>query len=155
MAGKLDSALKSRPPGDRGLRAARPARIPGVPNYRGGLAAAYNMISDLHRRRLEPAESIAFAEKARPLLERLVAEHPEDTYARIDLAKCHNNIGRMRSSRASRPRPCGRSSAPSTCSRACPSSTPRNRYNLACNLALCIPMIGAKQGRKASTTPRP
>ena len=54
------------------------------------------MISDLHRRRLEPAESLAFAEKARPLLDRLVAEHPEDTYSRIDLARCHNNIGRMR-----------------------------------------------------------
>ncbi len=128
---------------------------PGVPNYRGGLAAAYNMISDLHRRRLEPAESIAFADKARPLLERLVAEHPEDTYARIDLARCHNNIGRMRQ-QSGEPAEALRSFQRAVdLLEGLPELEPRDRYSLACNLALCIPMIGAPQGRKASATPRP
>src|SRR5262249_56525839 len=70
-------------------------QYPGALQYQEGLAQAYNLISDLHRRRREPAESLAFAEKARPLLERLVAEHPAEIYNRIDLSKSHNNIGRM------------------------------------------------------------
>ena len=149
MAGKLDSALKS-------LRRAveilerLDRQYPGVLNYRGGLASTYNMMSDLHRRRREPAESLAFAEKARALLERLVAEHPEDIYSRIDLAKATTTSAGCTSSRASRPRPCDRSSAPSTCYESLPELDPRNSYNLACNLALCIPLIGAENGTQGT-----
>jgi eukaryotic-like serine/threonine-protein kinase len=145
MAGKLDSALKS----DRRaieILERLDRQYPGVLNYRGGLASTYNMMSDLHRRRLEPAESLAFAEKARPLLERLVAEHPEDTISRIDLSKSYNNIARMRQ----------QSGEPAEALRSfrraidllegLPELDARNSYNLACNLALCIPLIGTKEG---------
>src|SRR5262249_21922657 len=81
MAGKLDSALKSVRRSIEILEGLD-RRSPGVLNYQGGLAAAYNLISDLHRRRLEPAESLAFAEKARTLLERLIEDHPEDIPSR-------------------------------------------------------------------------
>ena len=52
------------------------------------------MQSELHQRRREPVESLAIAQKARTLLERVVAEHPEDIDSRIDLAKAQTNIGR-------------------------------------------------------------
>ena len=42
------------------------------------LASNYNMMSDLHRLRREPVEALAFAQKARTSLERLVGLHPEN-----------------------------------------------------------------------------
>ena len=70
-------------------------QYPGVLDYQRGLASTFNLMSDLHRRRLEPADSLAMAEKGRSLLERLVAEHPEDVEARTELAKSYNNIARV------------------------------------------------------------
>ena len=70
-------------------------QYPGVLKYQGGLGCACNMISDVHRHRGEPAESLAFAQKAQALLERLVSEHPNNLASRIDLAKSQNNIGRI------------------------------------------------------------
>ncbi len=152
MAGKLDSALKS----DRRaieILERLDRQYPGVLNYRGGLAAAYNMMSDLHRRRLEPAESLAFAEKARPLLERLVAEHPEDTISRIDLSKSYNNIARMRQ-QSGEPAEALRSFQRAVdLLEGLPELDARNSYNLACNLALCIPLIGAGEGSQGVQDP--
>jgi serine/threonine protein kinase/tetratricopeptide (TPR) repeat protein len=145
MAGKLDSALRSS---RRAIEVFErlDRQYPGVLSYQEALAQAYNLLSDLHRRRGEPAESLALAEKARPLLERLVAQHPRDIYCRIDLSKSHNNIGRMQQ----------QSGDPAEALRSfrravdllegLPDLDPRNSYNLACNLSLCIPLIGAKPG---------
>ena len=151
-AGKLDSALASVRRAIEILERLD-RQYPGVLNYRGGLAGTYNLISDLHRRRLEPAESLAFAEKARALLERLVAEHPEDTLSRVDLARSYNNIGRMHQ----------QSGEPAEALRAfqravdllegLPELDARNSYSLACNLALCIPMIGAREGSQGAHDP--
>ncbi len=150
MDGKLDSALAS---GRRSIAILErlDRQYPGVLNYRGGLAAGYNMISDLHRRRQEPAESLAQAEKARPLLERLVAEHPEDTASRIDLARAHNNIGRIHQ----------QSGWPSEALRSyqravdllesLPELDAQGRYSLACNLALCVPLFGARPGTQGAS----
>ena len=151
-AGKLDSALANvRRAIDVLERLDR--QYPGVLNYQGGLAGTYNLIGDLHRRRLEPAESLAFAEKARALLERLVAEHPEDTASRVNLARSYSSIGRMHQ----------QSGEPAEALRAfqrtvnllegLPELDARNSYSLACNLALCIPMIGAKQGSQGAHDP--
>jgi eukaryotic-like serine/threonine-protein kinase len=152
MAGKLDSALKS----DRRaieILERLDRQYPGVLNYRGGLAGTYNMISDLHRRRLEPAESLAFAEKARPLLERLVAEHPQDTISRIDLSKSYNNIARVRQ-QSGQPAEALRSFRRAVdLLEGLPELDARNSYNLACNLALCIPLIGAPEGTQGVHDP--
>src|SRR5439155_25964530 len=58
LAGKLDSALQSvRKAVEILERLDR--QYPGVLNYQGGLASTYNMMSDLHRHRREPAEALA------------------------------------------------------------------------------------------------
>jgi non-specific serine/threonine protein kinase/serine/threonine-protein kinase len=149
IAGKLDSALQS-------LRTALETlerldrRYPGVLNYQGGLASTYNMMSDLHRRRLEPADALAFAQKARTLLERLVSEHQKDLISRVDLAKAYNNIGRGLQ-QASEPVEALRSFQRAVdLLESLPRIDPRNRYNLACTVALCIPLIGAKNGTQGS-----
>ena len=152
MAGKLDSARKGL------LRAAEilerlDRRYPDVLNYQGGLASTYNMMSDLHRRRREPAESLAFARKARDMLERLVARHPKDAISQIDLAKAHNNIGRGLQ-QAGDPVEALRSFQRAVdLYESLPEIDPRNYYNLACNVALCIPLIGARPGSSEAVDP--
>jgi eukaryotic-like serine/threonine-protein kinase len=149
MAGKLDSALKS-------LRRAveilerLDRQYPGVLTYRGGLAGTYNMLSDLHRRRREPAESLAFAEKARDMLDRLVAEHPEDVYSRIDLAKAYNNIGRLHQQSGDPAEGLRSFQRAVDVLESLSELDPRNSYSLACNLALCIPLIGAESGTQGT-----
>ncbi len=152
MVGKLDSARKGL------LRAAEilerlDRRYPDVLNYQGGLASTYNMMSDLHRRRREPAESLAFARKARDMLERLVARHPKDAISQIDLAKAHNNIGRGLQ-QAGDPVEALRSFQRAVdLYESLPEIDPRNYYNLACNVALCIPLIGARPGSSEAVDP--
>jgi eukaryotic-like serine/threonine-protein kinase len=149
MAGELDSAEKSLHKALE-IHERLSLQYPGVLNYQGSLAVTYNMMSDLHRRRREPAEALALAQKARSLLERLVSGHPEDTMSRIDLAKSYNNIGRgLQQARD-----------PTEALRAfrravdlyegMPQPDPRNSYNLACNLALCIPLLGARSGAQGT-----
>jgi serine/threonine protein kinase/tetratricopeptide (TPR) repeat protein len=145
MAGKLDSALRS----DRRaieILERLDRQYPGVLNYQGGLASTYNMISDLHRRRREPAESLAFARKARAMLDRLVSEHPKDVYSRIDLAKANNNIGRVHQQSGDPVEALRSFQRAVDLYESLPELDPRNSYNLACNVALCIPLIGAKDG---------
>ncbi len=145
MAGKLDSALQSL---DKALEILERLnrQYPGVRNYQNSLASTYNRMSDLHRRRREPAEALAFAEKARMQLERLVSQHPEDLDSRVDLARSCNHIGRgLQQARDS-------AEALRAFQRAVdlyeslPQLDPRHNYELACNLALCIPLIGAPNG---------
>ena len=123
-------------------------RFPAVVKYRGGLAAAYNLLSDLHRQRREPTESLHSAQKAKTILEPLVAEHLDDIVSRTDLAKSHNNIvAEVFKERAILLKHShSRSNALVDLYESIPELDPPNGYNLACNLALCIPLIGAKSG---------
>jgi serine/threonine protein kinase len=145
MAGRLDSALAS---------ARRSVEIferlnrqyPGIPRYQAGLGGTYNMMSDLHQHRREPVEALAFARKARGLLDRLVAEHPEDTFSKIDLSKSYNNIGRGLQQADENVEALRSFQLAFDLLESIPNLDPRNNYNLACNVALCIPLIGAKNG---------
>jgi serine/threonine protein kinase/tetratricopeptide (TPR) repeat protein len=152
LGGKLDSALgTARRAVEVFERLDR--QYPGVLDYQEGLASTYNILSDVHRRRQELDESLSIAETARPLLERLVVEHPEYVHSRIDLAKTYNNIGRARQ----------QSGEVGEALRAFQHAVDtfeglrelgaRDSYNLACNLALCIPLIGAKEGSKGVLDP--
>jgi len=149
MAGKLDSALASvRKAVEISERLER--QYPGVLNYEGCLASTYNLISDVHRHRREPDEAIAFAQKAQTLLERLIALHPEDAYLRIDLAKSQNNLGRLLQ-QTGEPVAALRSFQRAVdLYESTPDLDPRNCYNLACNVALSIPLIGLKNGSQAT-----
>jgi eukaryotic-like serine/threonine-protein kinase len=152
MAGKLDSALTS-------IRRAVEVlerldqKHPGVLNYGRGLASIYNMKSDLHRRRLEPADSLAWAEKGRSLLERLVAEHPEEAEPRTDLAKSYNNMARVHQQSGETAEALRAYQRAVDLYESLPELDPRNAYNLACNLALAIPLIGAKPGSSGELDP--
>jgi len=149
MAGKLDSALTSA---QKALvifeRLDR--RYPGLLNYQEALGAAYNMMSDVHRHRREPAESLTFAQKAQTLLGQLVSEHPKDVSTRIDLAKSYNNVARILQQTGEPVEALRSYQRAVDLYESIPSLDPRNNYNLTCNLALCIPLIGTKNGSQGT-----
>ena len=149
MAGKLDSALAS------GSKAAEilerlERQHPSVLNYEQGLASTYNMISELHRHRREPAEAIAFVHKARTLLERLIGLHPDDAYLRLDLAKSQNTLGRVLQETGEPVEALRSFQRAVDLYESMPELDQRNCYNLACNVALSIPLIGVKNGTAKS-----
>jgi serine/threonine protein kinase len=143
--GKLDSALASARKSTEILEQLN-RQFPGLLTYQGGLASAYNMMCELHHRRREPAEALPFAQKAQNLLERLVAEHPEDVYSRIDLAKSYNNLGRLLQETGQAVNALQMFQHAVDRYESVPDLDPRNSYNLACNLALCIPLFGTTNG---------
>ena len=149
MAGKLDSALASAQKA-LAIFERLDRQYPGLLNYQGGLGSTYNMMSDVHRHRREPVEALAFAQKARTLLERLVAEHPKDPYSRIDLAKSHNNIGRVLQATGEPVEALRSFQRAVDLYESIPDLDPRNNYNLASNHALCIPLIGTKNGSQGT-----
>jgi hypothetical protein len=152
MDGKLDSALLS-------LRKAAEIlgrldrQFHGVLKFQGGLAAIDNMMSDLHHHRREPADALALAEKARTVLERLVSEHPEDLNSRIELARSYNSIGRGLQHSGEPAEALHSFRRAVDLYESISTLDPRSRYNLACNVSLCIPLIGAKRGTEGTLDP--
>ena len=119
---------------------------PGVVSYQHGLGTAYNMLSNLEHQRGEREEAFAFAQKARTLLEHLVAENPENAYYRRDLTKSHNILGRLYV-QAGDPVEALRSFQRAVdLFESLQELDPQDSYNLACNVALCIPLVGVKKG---------
>ena len=121
-AGKLDSALASTQKAIEILERLD-RQYPGVLNYQGGLGSAYNMMSDLHRRRREPAESLAFAQKARRCSNGWSPSTRRTLFPRSTWPRAITTSAGCSSKRASPSRHCDRSSAPLTSTRACPTST--------------------------------
>ena len=145
MAGKLDSALGSAGKAMEILERLD-RQYPNVLNYQEGLAGIYHMMSDLHRQRREPTEALAFAQKAQALLGRLVELHPENVNLRLDLAKSQNNLGRMLQ-QTGEPVDALRSFQRAIdLYESMPELDSRDSYLLACNIALCIRLIGVKNG---------
>jgi tetratricopeptide (TPR) repeat protein len=143
--GKLDSALGSAGNAVEILERLE-RQYPGVLNYEHGLASTYNSTSELHRFRREPADAIAFAHKAKTLLERLLTLHPDDASLRIDLAKSQNNLGRVLQQTGEPVEALRSFQRAVDLYESIPQLDPHNSYNLACNVALSIPLIGVKNG---------
>jgi eukaryotic-like serine/threonine-protein kinase len=142
-AGKLDSALASVTEAVEVLERLE-RQYPGVLHYEQGLASTYNMISELHRHRREPIDAIALVQKGQTLLEKLIASHPGDASLRIDLAKSRTNLGRLLQ-QTGEPEEALRSFQRAIdLYESTPELEARNCYNLACNVALSIPLIGVK-----------
>ena len=119
---------------------------PAVLEYEHGLASTYHSLSDLHRYRREPADAIAFAQKAKTLLEKLIALQPDDASFRIDLAKSQNTLGRLLQQTGEPVEALRSFQRAVDVYESIPKLDARNCYNLACNVALSIPLIGVKNG---------
>jgi tetratricopeptide (TPR) repeat protein len=148
-AGKLDSALQSMNQA-REIMERLDRQYPNVLSYQDVLASTQNMLSDLHRRRGEPAEALAFAQKAKALLERLLSQNPADLNLKIYLSKSYNNMGRLLQQAGEPPDALKSFQHAVDLLESLPQLDPRESYNLACNLALCIPLIGAPNGSQGT-----
>ena len=148
-AGRLDSALASASKAVEHLERLD-RQHPTVLGYQHVLAGTYHSLSTLHRYRREPADAITFAQKAKTLLEKLIVLQPGDVSFRIDLAKSQNTLGRL-FYQTGEPVEARRSFQRAVdVYEGIPKLDARNRYNLACNVALSIPLIGAKNGSVAA-----
>lgn len=149
MVGKLDSALKSS---ERaiGIFQRLDRQYPGVLNYQGGLAGTCNQLSDLHRRRHEPAEALTLAQRARDMLKQLIPKHPDDTMIRTELAKSFNSIGRLLEETAEPVEALQSFQRAVDLYESMPDLDDRSEYSLACNLALSVPLIGVKNGMQGT-----
>jgi tetratricopeptide (TPR) repeat protein len=118
-------------------------RYPGLRQYLLGRGIVSNALAELLRERNEAAESLALAQNARDLLLRLLARHSRDSTIRTQLARSHNLVGRLLE------RSGLRTEALHSFQRAIdlyetmmPNLEPSYIYDLACNISLCIPLIG-------------
>ncbi len=121
---------------------------PGVLSYQESLATNYNLLSDHQREQGETAEALTLARTARTLFEQLVAEHPNTTSFTLELARSHNIIGRLlkrggESAEALRSLQHAIDQLDSLAN-----LDPKNNYDLACNIALCVSLIDAKDPSK-------
>lgn len=133
-----------------GLRRAHPS----VLVYQTNLADIYNRLCDVMRQRGETAEALEYARGAILLLEKQVADHGGDRDSRLALAKSHNNLGRLLNLRGD----------PTAALRSFQRSVdlyeslshlePVERYLLAVNVALCIPLIDAPKPMETKASGR-
>jgi hypothetical protein len=101
----------------------------------------------------ETAEALALAGKAQTLFDRLAAQHPENTKFSLDLAKSHTNIGRLLK-RTDDPAGALRSFQHATdLLDSLPDLDPPSRYNLACNMALCVSLIDSNGAGNPANDP--
>ena len=124
---------------------------PGVVTYEHGLGTTYNMLSNLERQRGERAEALAFAQKARSLFERLVTENQKNNDYRRDLGKSYNNLGRLQIQAGDLVEALRSFQHAVDLFESLNELDPQDSFNLACNAALCIPLIGLKKGLQGTS----
>ena len=148
MAGRLDSALAT---GQRAVEILEglDRRYPEAVAYRERRARAENFLADLHRRRGEPAEAMAMAEKARPILEKLVENHPDDG-SRVELARTYNILGRLHRQDGQPVEALKAFRHAVDLLENLDRPVPADQFDLACNLALCVSMVGARPGTQGA-----
>jgi tetratricopeptide (TPR) repeat protein len=123
---------------------------PDVVTYQGALGTTYNRLSDLQRQHGETAEALTLAHKARALFERLVAEHPKHTRFSLDLAKSHNTIGRLLTRKGDLAEAFRSFQRAIDILESQSNLDPESWYNLACDAALCVSLIGPKDQPKGA-----
>jgi serine/threonine-protein kinase len=134
----------------RELREELVAEHPRVTALQSGLATTYNNLARLRRDLGQPDQAMALYQKALGILNRLTTEHPAAPDYRDSLAYTYRGLGRIQA-RAGRADEAIRSLA---LARAIDEQRANvillARYNLACDLALSVPLIGAGQASPSS-----
>jgi eukaryotic-like serine/threonine-protein kinase len=119
---------------------------PNVIIYSEMLGASYNTMSDLLRQRGERAEALIFARKASTVFDRLVAKDSQNTSCPLGLAQSYNLIGRLLKENGQLVAALQSFRHAVDLYESLPQIDPQNSFKLACNLALCIPLIGSIDG---------
>ena len=112
------------------------------------------MMSDLERQRGEKTEGLAFAQKARTLFEHLIAENPKNASYRRNLSKSYNNLGRLQAQVGEFVEALHSFQRAIDLFESLHELNPQDSYDLACDIALCLPLIDARN-RSHSTSQEP
>ena len=120
------------------------ALYPDIVPYREGLGLAYHTMSDLERTRGEESEALEFAQKARKLFEQLIADNPKNDSWRRDLAQSYTSLGRLQAQTADSATALRSFQRSVDLLESLHELNAKDSYKLACNIALCIPLISRK-----------
>jgi serine/threonine-protein kinase len=125
------------------------AANPAVAAYKSSAAAALNMLSDLHRYSDQPSESLEDAAQARDMLLDLTTKYPEVDDYHYHLAKSYSNIGRLLQVRGQPEQALQAYQNAASQLEQIKLTSMSGRYNLACYLALCIPLVDSENSESA------
>jgi len=116
---------------------------PDVSSYRSDAAMAANGLSDALVKLGRDDEALEVAHRAKELLERLVAQYPNVSAHRFALSKSENVIARIHERRGQRDEALTHYLRCLEQLEAISNPTGFDLYNLACNRALCLPLLDA------------
>jgi tetratricopeptide (TPR) repeat protein len=122
---------------------------PKATGQRDVLASIYDQLGRIKLEIGRPKEAITLYEKALAIREGLVRDHPSFAAYRGSLAYTYRGLGRIEAQdgRVVEARRSFERARAIDAERA--ETLPLSRYNLACDLALCIPLIGRGDGESA------
>jgi len=122
---------------------------PGIATYKAALGASCNMMSNLERQRGEYTEALGVAQKAHTVFEQLVGEYPQVTSYRRGLAQSYCNLGRLFARTGQLEEALRSFQRAIDFYESLSEIDLQDSYNLACSLALSIPLMGAKRERRS------
>ncbi|WP_165231900.1 protein kinase domain-containing protein [Aquisphaera insulae] len=124
-------------------------RFPATTPYQSGLYLVYDLLTRLQNRKGEIAQALVHANQARSVLEALAARNREERMFSIDLSRCHNFIGRLLRQEGKYPEALASFQHAVDVLESLTPLDAANGYQLAVNLALCVPLFGVPEGGNA------
>jgi serine/threonine-protein kinase len=152
--GRPEEALRSYEAA-RAIREVLVAGSPSVTNLQQGLATTYNNLGRLKRDVARPDEAVGYYRKAHAILEKLAGDHPDVYYYQTTLGYTCRGLARI-SAQVGRP---GEAlkwlDQAAALDQRYADTHPLARYDLACDLALGVPLVGqAGDGQDAAAEAR-
>ncbi len=102
------------------------------------------MIGDLERKHGDRNEALAATQKAYKIFEHLLAENPQQASYRRNLSQSFNNLGRLQAQTGDSAIALRSFQRAIDLYESLHELSAKDSYNLACNIALCIPLITRK-----------
>jgi tetratricopeptide (TPR) repeat protein len=140
-----ESLRRALPMGERAAQ-----MYPDIPQYQQGLGSICNMISDLERQHGEMKTAYIFAQRGVATFENLVATYPNHDSYRRDLILTYHNLGCLLAQSGETAQALKSFQLAVDLTESLPRLDPQDNYHLACNTALCIPLIGVKKQPEVS-----
>ena len=112
------------------------------------------MIGDLERKHGDRNEALAATQKAYKIFEHLLAENPQQASYRRNLSQSFNNLGRLQAQTGDSAIALRSFQRAIDLYESLHELSAKDSYNLACNIALCIPRSPGRPHCKASRKSR-
>jgi serine/threonine protein kinase len=124
------------------------AENPGVSNFQGQLAGTYNNIARVYNKQGRRREAAELYQEAMTVQQQLVRAHPDVVGYQSTLAYLHRGLGRVHAAEGERAKAIEWFQKAQAIDERYADKYPLVRYDLACDLALCVPLIEAESERE-------